>query len=275
MERMTDMPFFCIPVIIKINRLHNDTLINLDCIPQVIARPGFSKLYQVLLPDKIHIPQEVASNISFLEYLPSADIWKQAPNSTVCQDTTSPTPLSVPPSLTRVSGNEFRPTQILPPPKSRYQKQGVERVLNVKDASFQSIGRASTDMEERNTAPTQSITLASQVVDRRIKELSAIIKQQQSASKVISKESTTRFSKMDHHFSRINDLDSKVTVLSTDSLEIKEQNRLQYQESRSHMVDAMENHHLLATNMLTIRSEVSTLSSYIKELADKLEKALN
>ena len=224
------------------------------------------------LPDEIHIQQEVASNISFLEYLSAADIWKQAP-TTVRQDTPRPTPMPVPPSFTR-SGYEFCPTQILPPPKSRYQKQGVERVLNVEDQSLQSIGRASTDMEDRSTASTQSITLASQVVDRRIRELSVLIKQQQSASEAISKESTTRFSEMDHQFSRINDLDSKMTVLSTDVLEIKEQNRLQYQESRAHMVDAMENHHLLATNMLTIRSEVSTLSGYIKELADKLEKAL-
>ena len=225
------------------------------------------------LPDLRNIRIEIATNVSLLEKLSAADVWKQAPNS-----------VREPTGSRDRSGKKGKSTK----PRSKSQNHGTKSDDTVTSQSDMS-SNASTTMcgdttqdasDSRSTATTAASTNAP-IPNKtsRFQELERMIKDAQTRSDNDGKASAAQLSGLESKFS---DMDTKLTTLhatqqklASEMTTMQSQNATQFTELRNNMISSMEATTHMSQSMVDIRSQFSQMSAFMIDLAKKMEAILN
>ncbi|KAI2491598.1 hypothetical protein MHU86_22970 [Fragilaria crotonensis] len=184
------------------------------------------------LPDVIVIQTEIQANVQFLEQMSMATTWHREPEGQPRSDSTSPSNNSNHNKPQTVSQNTSlnshlqRTKQAWPTPSEASnnrsdQSTGTTNQRNNHEQNNPYLGSeasSATSMEEeRSTTSTRSMTVVSRMnsTDSRFHELEQLIKRQQQESKTSGKISSDRLNNLERQFTRIEELDTKMSAVQT------------------------------------------------------------
>ena len=225
------------------------------------------------LPELNNIRTEIEFNVSLLNRLSTADIWKKAPPSVH-----EPGP--------KQGRQERRPK--LQTKRSQSSSTHARSVDQSEQRSGASYSESATttgdslpdDLAAQSTASTAASTNAPQPdQSTRIQELERMIKNAQKRSDVEGKASAMQLSGLQ---SRFNDLDGKISALQTNQEKLsneistmKDQTTQQYNEIRGNIVTSMEVTNDISQSMVDIRQQFSQMSTFMMELAKRMELVID
>jgi hypothetical protein len=225
------------------------------------------------VPDLSNIRTEVETNVSILNHLSTADIWKQAPPSVK-----APNPKGGKPSN---NNKKIQNTKAKPTPKAAPSEHQSDISEASDSESHTTAGEFMQDgIEDLSTTTTTASTNAPPPdFNARIQELERMIKSAQKRSDVEGKASAAQLSGLQSQF---NHLDGKISALqetqeklSTAFTTMREQNIQQLETIRGNILTSMEATNNTSQSMADIRQQFSQMSVFIMELARKMETMLD
>ena len=227
------------------------------------------------LPDLSDIRIEIETNVTLLDRLSSAEIWKEAPPD-------------VRNNLQATSGKANHPK-----PKKNPSNSHTKRSANTtakKDqhtddstiASETTRGEATLDgCETRSTSSTEASTNApSPDSTSRFNELERVIKQSQKRSNPKGKASAAQLSGLQSQFSeldgKLSSLQDNQQKLATDISSMQHQTASQFEELREgNLMSSMEVTNDMSLSMVEIRAQFSRMSTFMIEMAKKMDTVLS
>ena len=170
------------------------------------------------LPDIIHIKTAIHSNVSFLEELLEADVWK-SPQSLTSNDPNSNQSQRLRAGLDSNKVKKVNKNAWLIPPKVVVQPSGEHQhpLTGTVDLTSGDVGDNSLSTDEHSTASTQSITLASESpFHMRLRELESVAKTNLKALEVTSRTSVNKLLQLEKQIGRLNAIDKKMESVKED-----------------------------------------------------------
>jgi hypothetical protein len=170
------------------------------------------------LPDIIHIKTAIHSNVSFLEELLEADVWK-SPQSLTSNDPNSNQSQRLRAGLDSNKVKKVNKNAWLIPPKVVVQPSGERQppLTGTVDLTSGDVGDNSLSTDEHSTASTQSITLASESpFHMRLRELESVAKTNLKALEVTSRTSVNKLLQLEKQIGRLNAIDKKMESVKED-----------------------------------------------------------
>jgi hypothetical protein len=226
------------------------------------------------LPDLQNISIEITPNVSVLDQLSAANVWQQAPPSVRAPKSHS---------KRKKSKNTNPPSQsitALSTPQNATTT--VEPSIDSDAASDTTSGDITNDESEtHSTASTAASSTAPPPSDNhsRFKDLERMIKAAQKRSDVEGKASAAQLSGLQSQFSDLNckmsALHTTQQQLATDITGLQDNSAKQFASIHDNMLTSMEATNNLSQSMVDIRSQITTMSTFMLDLAKKMEAVMN
>ena len=226
------------------------------------------------LPDLSNISIEIETNVSILDKLSAADIWTQDPPSV--RGKASPQS-----GRNAKKGKQRKPNKRSPPNhKPNATSASTTDILSDEETDRTSGDTTNAESDTRSTASTAvSTTAPPSANNSRFKDLERMIKQAQKRSDAEGKASADQLSGLQTKFS---DLDCKMSTLqanqerlATDVSAIQENNAKQFSEISKNLLSSMEATNEMLQSLVDIRSQFTTMSTFMLELAKKMDAVLS
>ena len=228
------------------------------------------------LPDLSNIRIEIETNVSLLDQLSFAEIWKNAP-ATVREGSN------------KSQGKSKRTTN---PNKTQHQSKSTmnvtdnESVLSTSDDSMDETntnasGNITTNATEtRSTASTTATSTAPPTNSTtRFQDLERRIQRNQKQSDAEGQATAAKLSGIQHQFAAMEEtmatLQTNQQQLAADLSQMRDNSNQNFTEIRTNMLSSMEATTNVSQSMLDIRTQFSTMSQFMAELAQKMEAILH
>ena len=229
------------------------------------------------LPEVIHITANVKSNLDFLSNLAATtNVWK---------NTSSPSNLTGE-AIERTIPIDNRPRDSWPSRHTTHHHTSQRLNRQQAHTSESTSGRLSNDLDDQSIGSTQSMTRASNATyQARIHELEAILKKQQQVLDSSAKVTTDRISTIERQFSRLDDMDTKLTSMgiqldhvttchATHSkllTSLKKETNKQFKEMGDSMVNSITTQSNMVNTMMEMQNRMDKITEFMEKLTTRLD----
>jgi hypothetical protein len=231
------------------------------------------------LPDMSNISIEIEPNVSILDKLSAAAIWTQAPASV--RDSGSK-------QGRRQTRNKNRQTRTRSSSSNRSNDLSAttrhthsDAEDSMDDSANNISGNTTNDESESgSTASTAATSTAPQPDPKaRFRELERRIQQAQKQSDAEGQATAAKLSGIQTQFAAMEDrmsmLQATQQKLSADISQLQDHNNRNFTEIRENMLSSMEATSHVSQSMLDIRTQFTTMSQFMADLAQKMDTVLN